>query len=70
MKLCSIQNSVPSKPVGIYLFPVKQNLVYYRLMKLCFSRRHAFQHSLDTVKLNKRTKCLNLAKTFNQRGWS
>ena len=65
MKLCSIQNSVTSKPIGIYLLPVKRNLVWYSLMKLCFSQCHTFQHCSDTFKLNKHTKCLNFTKTFN-----
>ena len=37
------------------------NLVWHRLMKLCFIWRYTFQHCSDMFKLNKCAKRLNLA---------
>ena len=36
--------------MGIYTLPVTWNLVWHRLMKLHFIRRHTFQHCLDMFK--------------------
>ena len=57
LKLCCIQNSVPSKPNGDLSIVCN---VEFGLNKSHFSRRHTFQDLLDTFKLTRHAKCLSL----------
>ena len=56
--------------MGIYSLPIMQNLVWHRLIKLCFIWHHTFYHSSDMFKLNKCTKCLNPAIKHFKPTWT